>query len=55
MAPAVRQDTKNRLWRPRERSKTLDVEAELRRNPVEEGRRKRKRMGAAGEGAEVVD
>lgn len=53
----MRQDTKNRLWRPKEREKAIDIEAELRPNPVtgkkreegkeerEKGKRKKKKKG----------
>ena len=43
MAPAVRQDTKNRLWRPKEREKAIDVEAELRETPVVRRREKERK------------
>ena len=44
LAPAVRQDTKNRLWRPKEEEKAIDIEAELRTKPcIEKKEEKKKR------------
>lgn len=42
LAPAVRQDTKNRLWRPKEREKAIDIEAELRTKPCVKSKGKKK-------------
>lgn len=46
LAPAVRQDTKNRLWRPRERGKAIDLKAELREQHP--GRRRKGKKGREG-------
>lgn len=49
MAPAVRQDTKNRLWRPKERETTNDIEAGVANQPQDEVKeRKKKRKSKKG-------
>jgi hypothetical protein len=50
----VRQDTKYRLWRPRKKKETINMEAELPLKPCEKKRGVERRKGKAGDGGEVV-